>query len=264
MITRKHNINIFGEGSRTLVFAHGYGCDQDMWRPVADQFADSYRVVLFDYVGFGASDLSAYNSEKYSTLQGYADDVVAIGQALKLSGAVFIGHSVSAMIGAIAHITAPGIFTNLVMVGPSPNYLQDDDYDGGFSREQIDEMLDFLESNHLGWSQTMAPAIIANADRPELGDKLTESFCATDPQVARDFARVTFLTDCRDRLSEVTARTLILQSREDIIAPENVGEYVHAQIPNSEYVRLNATGHCPNLSAPHEVAAEIRKFLSRG
>lgn len=261
MVLERHNINIYGAGETTLVFAHGYGCDQNMWRPVADALAKEFRIVLFDYVGFGQSDLSAYDSERYSSLQAYADDVVEIGRHLDLRDAVFVGHSVSAMIGALANIAAPDLFSKLIMVGPSPYYLEDDDYRGGFTRDQIDEMLEFLDHNHLGWSQAMAPAIMGNPERPELGETLTNSFCATDPQVAQDFAKVTFLSDCRQELQNVTARTLILQCDEDIIAPVSVGEFVHKSISGSTFERLNATGHCPNLSAPEEVTAAIRRFL---
>ncbi|NNE57800.1 MAG: alpha/beta hydrolase [Hellea sp.] len=261
MIQKRHNINVLGDGPKTMVFAHGYGCDQNMWLPVAKNFQEKYRTVLFDYVGFGQSDLSAYDSERYNSLDAYADDVVAIGKALDLSGAIFVGHSVSAMIGALADSKEPGMFSELIMVGPSPYYLTDDGYNGGFTRAQIDEMLEFLDHNHLGWSQAYAPAIMGNPDRPELGETLTNSFCATDPQVARDFAKVTFLSDCRDALPNVKARTLILQCDQDIIAPENVGQYVHENIAGSTFSWLNAVGHCPNLSAPEEVTAAIRDFL---
>jgi len=206
--------------------------------------------VLFDHVGAGGSDLGAYDKVKYATLAGYADDVVEIGKALALTDAVFVGHSVSAMIGALATRKAPGMFSDLIMVGPSPRYIDDTGYVGGFSKEQVEELLDFLADNHLGWSAAMAPAIMGNPDRPELGEALTNSFCNTDPEIAREFARVTFLSDNRSDLPEIRARTLILQCREDIIAPPCVGEYVRERIPDSHYVLLDATGHCPNLSAP--------------
>ena len=261
MILRRNNVNILGEGSRTIVFSHGFGCDQHMWGKVAEALAPDYRIILFDHVGAGRSDLAAYDREKYSNLAGYADDVVEIGRELQLHDAVFVGHSVSAMIGALATLKAPDMFSDLVMVGPSPRYIDDGSYIGGFSRAQVDELLDFLADNHLGWSAAMAPAIIGNPDRPELGETLTTSFCNTDPEIARDFARVTFMSDNRDDLPRVKARTLVLQCRQDIIAPECVGEYVHARIPNSQYMLLDATGHCPNLSAPEEVAAAIRAFV---
>jgi sigma-B regulation protein RsbQ len=244
-----------------MLFAHGFGCDQAMWRDVAAAFEDDFRVVLFDHVGAGRSDLSAYDPAKYSTLSGYAQDVVEIGRALDLEDAIFVGHSVSAMIGALASIAAPGMFSELVMVGPSPRYVDDEGYTGGFSRQQVEELLEFLAENHLGWSAAMAPAIMGNADRPELGERLTNSFCSTDPDIAREFAGVTFFSDNREDLSKITARTLVMQCRDDIIAPEAVGEFVHAHLPNSEYVLLDATGHCPNLSAPGEVVAAIRAFV---
>jgi sigma-B regulation protein RsbQ len=243
------------------MFAHGFGCDQTMWEPVARNFQDDFQIVLFDYVGHGCSDLTAYSPERYGSLQGYADDVVEIGEALGLSDAVFVGHSVSAMVGALASLKAPRLFSELVMVGPSPRYIDDDGYRGGFSREQIDELLEFLAENHLGWSAAMAPAIMGNADRPDLGKRLENSFCSTDPEIARDFARVTFLSDNRADLPRVQTRTLVLQCSDDIIAPIEVGEYVHASVPHSEFRLLEATGHCPNLSAPEEVTAAIREFV---
>ena len=243
------------------MFSHGFGCDQHMWRDVAREFEANFRVILFDHVGAGRSDLGAYDSQKYSTLDGYADDVVEIGRELGLENAVFVGHSVSAMIGALASIKAPGMFSDLVMVGPSPRYIDDKDYVGGFSREQVEELLEFLADNHLGWSAAMAPAIMGNADRPELTERLASSFCATDPDIAREFARVTFFSDNRDDLPAVSARTLVLQCREDIIAPISVGEYVRDRVPDSSFILLGATGHCPNLSAPAEVTAAIRAFV---
>jgi sigma-B regulation protein RsbQ len=260
-VSRLHNVNVSGTGDRTMMFAHGFGCDQTMWEPVARNFEGDFRVVLFDYIGHGRSDLSAYSADRYSSLQGYADDVVEIGRDLNLGNAVFVGHSVSAMVGALASLSAPGMFSELVMVGPSPRYIDEDGYRGGFSREQIEELLEFLADNHLGWSAAMAPVIMGNADRPELSSRLENSFCSTDPDIARDFARVTFLSDNRSDLASVTARTLVLQCTDDIIAPVEVGEYVHARVPRSEFRMLQATGHCPNLSAPDEVTAAIREFV---
>lgn len=261
LVLARNNVSVRGSEGRVLVFAHGFGCDQHMWKDVAHQFEPDFKVVLFDHVGAGESDLSAYNSAKYSSLDGYASDLVEIGDALDLQNAVIIGHSVSAMIGALASIRRPDLFEEIVMVGPSPRYIDDGDYRGGFSEEQIEELLSFLDENHLGWSAAMAPQIMGNDDRPELGERLTKSFCATDPEIAREFARVTFYGDNRKDLPNVTARTLVLQCQQDIIAPEDVGRYVHARLPNSEYRLLNATGHCPNLSAPEEVTNAIRDFL---
>jgi sigma-B regulation protein RsbQ len=232
-----------------------------MWRHVWPSFADEYRVVLFDHVGHGRSDHSAFDSDRYATLEGYARDVLAICRSLELEDVVFVGHSVSAMIGALAAIAEPERFARLVMVGPSPRYVDDDGYVGGFSREDIDGLLASLESNYLGWSGAMAPVIMANDERPELGAELTDSFCATDPEIARHFARVTFLSDNRADLARVSTRSLVLQCSADVIAPSAVGAYVHEHLPDSELVQLAATGHCPNLSAPEETTAAIAAFL---
>jgi len=260
-VTSRNNIRIAGVGTKAMVFAHGFGCDQNMWRFVEPAFQDRFNTVLFDHVGAGHSDLSAYQSAKYASLEGYADDVVEIGRALHLKEAIFVGHSVSAMIGALASIKAPDLFESLVLVGPSARYINGQDYVGGFSREQIEELLASLADNHMGWSASMAPAIMGNPDRPELTEELTNSFCRTDPDIANEFARVTFMSDNRADLAKVTARTLVLQCREDVIAAEAVGEYVHRHIPASQYVLLDATGHCPNLSAPREVIAAIKAFV---
>jgi sigma-B regulation protein RsbQ len=244
-----------------MIFAHGFGCDQNMWRFVEPAFAKEFRTVLFDHVGAGGSDLKAYAKEKYSTLAGYAEDVIEIGRELRLTDAVFVGHSVSSMIGALAVEKAPGMFGKLVMIGPSPRYIDDGDYVGGFTEKQIGELLEFLDTNHLGWSAQMAPAIMGNPDRPELGEELTNSFCRTDPEIAKAFARVTFKSDNRADLGKIDIPTLILQCSEDIIASKEVGEFVHRAIPNSQIVMLEATGHCPNLSAPDEVIAAMRTFV---
>ncbi len=260
-VIERNNVQVSGHGARAMLLAHGFGCDQNMWRFVAPAFEDRYRVVLFDHVGAGRSDLAAYDKRKYSTLDGYATDVLEICDALALSDVVFVGHSVSAMIGVLAARRAPDRFRALVLVGPSPRYLNDTDYVGGFSPEEIDGLLESLESNYLGWSSTMAPVIMGNADRPALGDELTNSFCRTNPDIAAHFARVTFLSDNRDDLPLVRTPTLILQCAEDVIAPQAVGEYVHRAMPVSDLVLMTATGHCPNLSAPEETVTAIAAFL---
>lgn len=260
-VFERNNVRINGTGDRTMVFAHGFGCDQNMWRFVEPAFRDRFKTLLFDLVGAGQSDLAAYDPAKYSDLNGYAADVVEIGRELGLSNAIFVGHSVSAMIGALASIEAPEMFGDLVMVGPSPRYINDGDYQGGFSAEQIEELLESLADNHMGWSAAMAPAIMGNADRPELGEELTNSFCRTDPEIAKQFARATFTSDNRADLPKVKARTLILQSSDDIIADEQVGEYVHQAIAGSWIIHLKASGHCPNLSAPGEVISAMESFV---
>lgn len=257
----RNNVHISGAGTKAMVFAHGFGCDQNMWRFVAPAFEKDFKIVLFDHVGAGRSDLAAYDPAKYASLAGYADDVVEIGRELGFRDAIFVGHSVSAMIGLIASLKAPDLFESLVLIGPSPCYIDEEGYAGGFSREQIEELLDSLADNPMGWSAAMAPAIMGNPDRPELGEELNNSFCSTDPEIALQFARVTFTSDNRADLAGGTARSLILQCSEDIIASEAVGRYVHRHLPNSEIAFLKATGHCPNLSAPDEVVAAIRGFV---
>jgi len=262
-IARRNNVQIRGAGTRPILFAHGFGCDQNMWRHMTPAFEDAYRVVLFDHIGAGQSDSAAYDRAKYATLDGYATDVLEICDELNLRDVVFVGHSVSAMIGVLAARRDPGRFAALALVGPSPRYINDDGYTGGFTREDIDGLLDSLDSNYLGWSRAMAPAIMGNADRPELGTELANSFCRTDPEIAAHFARVTFLSDNRADLPLVDNPSVILQCADDIIAPTTVGEFVHAKMPNSELVYLKAVGHCPNLSAPQETAAAITGFLDR-
>lgn len=260
-VIERNNVHVRGTGEQAMMFAHGFGCDQNMWRFVEPAFENRFKTVLFDHVGAGGSDLKAYDKAKYSTLAGYAEDVVEIGRELDLNDAIFVGHSVSSMIGLLAAQRSPGMFGKLVLVGPSARYIDDGDYVGGFSEDQIEELLEFLESNHMGWSAQMAPAIMGNPDRPELGTELTNSFCRTDPEIAKAFARVTFKSDNRGDLAKVDIPTLILQCNEDIIASKEVGEFVHRGIPNSEIIVLEATGHCPNLSAPDEVISAMRTFV---
>ncbi|CAA9493226.1 MAG: Hydrolase of unknown specificity RsbQ, part of a novel [RsbQ - PAS domain] bacterial sensing module [uncultured Solirubrobacteraceae bacterium] len=259
----RNNVTVHGGPENApMMLAHGFGCDQSMWRFIWPAFEDTHRIVLFDHVGAGRSDWSAFDRDRYSSLQGYADDVVAICDELALEDVVFVGHSVSAMIGVLAAAERPGLFARLVLVGPSPRYIDDGDYVGGFSREDIDELLQSLDSNYLGWSSAMAPVIMGNPDRPELAEELTNSFCRADPQIAAQFARTTFLSDNRSDLARVETPALVLQCADDAIAPQSVGEYVHAQLPNSRLALLDAVGHCPNLSAPEATVAAMRDFLA--
>lgn len=259
---RRNHVTVSGNpDGRPMVFAHGFGCSQEMWHSVAPQFEANYKVVLFDHVGAGGSDLSAYDPGKYDSLHGYADDLLEILEDLDLHDVVYVGHSVSGMIGVLASVRDPSRFGALVLVGPSARYVNDTDYVGGFEQADIDGLLDALDSNYLGWSATMAPVIMGNAERPELGEELTESFCSTDPAIARHFARVTFLSDNRRDLGKVTTPTLVLQCSEDVIAPLPVGAYVHTHIPGSALVVMEATGHCPNLSGPDELVRDIRDYL---
>lgn len=258
----RHNAQVRGAGPQTMVFAHGFGCDQNMWRYVAPAFESDFRTLLFDHIGAGGSDLSAYDPVKYASLDGYADDVVGLCREQDVRAGVYVGHSVSAMIGILASKKAPELFEKLVLVGPSPCYIDDGaGYVGGFSEAQIRELLEFLDSNYMGWSQAMAPVIMGNARRPELADELTNSFCRTDPEIAKAFARATFLSDNRADLVGVPAQVLVLQCSDDVIAPQCVGEFVHRNLPGSQLLLMQATGHCPNLSAPDETIAAIRAFV---
>lgn len=262
-VLRRNNVTQLGNPlGRPVVFAHGFGCGQVAWKRVVPHFTDDYRVVLFDHVGSGSSDASAYDRGKYDSLHGYATDLLEILEALDLRDAVVVGHSVAAMMAVLAANRDASRIGALVLLGPSPRYVNDDGYVGGFEQADIDGLLDTLDANYLGWSREMAPMIVGNLDRPELGEELTESFCRTDPAIARHFAHVTFLSDNRVDLLDVTVPTLVLQSTDDIIAPLTVGEYVHVSIAGSSYRMLATTGHCAHLSGADEVAREIRGFLS--
>ena len=259
----RHNTHIVGNGP-PMIFVHGFGCDQNMWRSLAPHFAQRYQVILVDLVGSGGSDLAAYDKDRYATLQGHADDMCEVVR--EVGGgrpALFVGHSVSAMIGMLAGIREPALFGAQVMVGPSPCYINDGDYVGGFNRPDIESLLETLESNYLGWSSTMAPAIMGAPGKPELGAELTNSFCRTDPDIAKHFARVTFLSDHRADLPKLTAPTLIVQCNDDIIAPVSVGEYMHRVLPNSTLAVIDNLGHCPHLSAPGACADAMDDFLTR-
>lgn len=261
-VISRNNVKMWGEGSKTMLFAHGFGCDQNMWRFVTPAFENDYRIVVFDYVGAGKSDLSAYNNQRYADLNGYTQDVLDICEALDLSEVIFVGHSVSSMIGILAAIKRP-YFSKLILIGPSPCYINEDGYTGGFSRKDIEELLDTMDRNYIGWANYLAPAIMKNPDRPELGIELAESFCSTDPKIARQFATATFLSDNRKDLAKVNAPSLIMQCSEDLIAPFEVGNYLQAHLKRSTLKILEATGHCPHMSHPEETIAVIKEYLDQ-
>jgi sigma-B regulation protein RsbQ len=261
-IIRRNNVKVSGTGTQPMLFAHGFGCDQNMWRYVAPAFADDYRIVLFDYVGSGKSDLDAYDATRYASLDGYVDDLLEVIHALDLRDIVFVGHSVSSMIGIIAANREPNRFANLILIGPSPRYINAEGYVGGFERADIEGLLETMDKNYVGWANFLAPAIMKNPDRPELGAELTESFCSTDPTIARRFAEATFFSDNRADLASVSVPALVLQCSEDIIAPTVVGEYVHREMTGSAFKHMKATGHCPHMSAPEETIALMREYLA--
>ncbi len=262
-VVSRNNVKVSGRGTQPMLFAHGFGCDQHMWRFVAPAFEDDYRVVLFDYVGAGETDLAAYDPERYSALGGYAQDVLDVIHALDLRDVIFVGHSVSSMIGVLAANREPDRFDRLILIGPSPRYINDPpEYVGGFERSDIEGLLEMMDRNFIGWANFLAPAIMKNSEHPELGAELTESFCSTDPVVARRFAEATFLSDNRADLQHVTVPTLLLQCSEDMVAPDAVGEYLHRALPDSTLCRMAAVGHCPHMSAPEETIAAMRDYLA--
>jgi sigma-B regulation protein RsbQ len=263
-VLARNAVTILGNpDGQPMMFVHGFGCDQSMWRLVTPGFAADHKIVVFDLVGSGRSDLSAYDPAKYGDLTGYAQDLIEVASALSLEDIVLVAHSVSSMIAALAATLVPELFDSLVMVGPSASYINDGDYVGGFSPEDIDQLLETMDHNYLDWAAQMAPAIMDNPDRPALAGELTNSFCSTDPVIARHFARTTFLGDNRLDLPKVTVRTLVMQVRQDAIAPVTAGAFVHEHLAHSEMVVLDTFGHCPHLSDPEATSSAIRAFLSK-
>ena len=260
-VLKRNNVTVRGLGKQTIIFAHGFGCNQHMWQEVSSAFEKDYTVVLFDYVGAGQSDLQAYDSKKYSTLDGYAQDILDICHDLDISQAILVGHSVSSMIAVIAALKEPALFKKLIFVSPSPYFFNEIDYQGGLNRQDVDGLFEMMDSNYLGWSSMMAPLIMGNADRPELGEALSGSFCATDPAIAREFAKVTFYSDNRSYLPLLEVESLTLQCADDMLAPMQIGEYIKEHTPNNSLTNLKATGHCPHLSAPEEIINAITGYL---
>jgi sigma-B regulation protein RsbQ len=261
-IISRNNVKVWGKGTQPMLFAHGFGCDQNMWRFVTPAFENEFKIIAFDYVGAGKSDLSAYHPDRYSNLNGYAQDILEICEALDLRKVIFVGHSVSSMTGMLGAIKAPEYFSDLILVGPSPCYINDPDYNGGFERKDIVELLDTMDRNYIGWANFLAPAIMKNSDRPELGKELTESFCSTDPKIAKQFAMATFFSDNRKDLLKLEKPSLILQCSDDLIAPLDVGNYLHAHLKNSVLKVMKATGHCPHLSHPDETISLMKQYLA--
>lgn len=262
-IMHRNNIKLSGRGEHVLVFAHGFGCDQYVWKDIAPAFEDRYRVVLFDYVGSGKSDKSAYSEERYSTLAGYKQDLLELCDALGLDNIIFVGHSVSSMIGMLASIERPELVEKMVMIGPSPNFINDGDYYGGFEKSDIEGLLDMMEVDYERWAAFLAPVVLQNEERPDLAKDFEEVLCSNDPAIMRQFAEVTFTSDVRSELQKLTVPTLILQTSFDAIAPVKVGEYVHDQLPNSELMLMEATGHNPHISAAEETIAKIKVYLAK-
>lgn len=263
-IADRNNVQLIGEGERVLVLAHGFGCDQNVWRFITPALTPSYRVLLFDYVGCGRSRVDAFSVDRYFRLEGYAQDVIDICEAFDLRDVTFVGHSVSGVVGLLAALEQPERFRDLVMVGPSPCYLDmSPDYQGGFSREDLTELLDLMDKNYIGWANYLAPLAMGSDAADELKGELSGSFCSTDPLVARTFAKATFFSDYRYLLPKVRHPSLLLQSRSDVLANPSVGEYMHQHMPGSQLVMLDTEGHCIHMSDPEKVVDELLAFLSR-
>jgi len=260
-ITKRNNVRVIGQGQQTLMFAHGFGSDQNSFNAIIPAFEKDYKIILFDYVGAGESDLTFYDEQRYKSLEGYAMDVIDICHALDLRDVIFIGHSVSSMIGLLAVEQAPTLFHKLVFIGPSPRYINDDVYEGGMELHDLEGLLEVMESNYLGWSSTMAPAIVGNPDRPELGESLTATFQASDPEIAKNFARVTFFSDCRAKLPFLSVPSLTIQGQDDFLTSISVAEYVQEHTPGNQLVILSTSGHCPHLSDPDGVIIAIQNFI---
>jgi sigma-B regulation protein RsbQ len=261
-ILKRNNVKVSGRGTQPMLFAHGFGCDQNMWRFVTPAFEDDYQIILFDYVGSGKSDLQAYSAERYTVLDGYAQDILDICENLNLKDVILVGHSVSSITGILASIQCPQFFKRLILIGPSASYINDPpNYIGGFERSDIEGLLDIMEKNYIGWASFLAPIVMKNDDRPELTQELEDSFCSTDPAIANRFARATFYSDNRDDLPKVVVPSLILQCAEDAIAPTEVGKYMHRHLTQSTLKLMQATGHCPHMSHPQEVIKLIKEYL---
>jgi sigma-B regulation protein RsbQ len=264
-ILARNNVRVFGKGTQPILFAHGFGCDQNMWRFITPAFEEDYKIVLFDYVGSGKSELDAYDPKRYGSLDGYAADVLDICAALDLANVIYVGHSVSSVVGILAHIREPDRFERLILIGPSPCYINDPpDYVGGFERSDITALLEVMEKNYMGWANYLAPVVMKNAEQPELTRELEASFCSTDPEIARRFAEATFFSDNRSDLPKVKIPALIMQCSEDSIAPLEVGDYLQRTLAQSTLRVMKATGHCPHMSHPDETIQIIKEYLSAG
>lgn len=261
-VLKRNNVNIIGQGKQVLMFAHGFGCDQSMWRFVTPAFEKDYKIVLFDYVGCGKSDISQYREDRYNSLYGYALDVLEICHELELEDVILVGHSVSSMIGLLASIQDQERFRAMILVCPSACYINKNGYIGGFEEKDLHGLMEVMENNYVGWANFLAPMVMKNLERPELAQELEESFCSMDKEITGNFAKVTFFSDNRRELSEVKVPSLVLQCKEDDIASEIVGEYVHNTLENSEIYYMNATGHCPHMSHPQETIECMQKYLA--
>lgn len=258
----RHHVVSMGVGRPVIVLAHGFGCDQRMWRHVAPELASDHRVVLFDHVGAGRSDVSAWRPDRYASLSDYGRDVIEIIESLDCGPVVYVGHSVSGSIGMLAAIARPDLFQHLVMLCPNPCFINDPPYEGGFERADVMDLLELMDRNMSAWANFFAPVAMKNEDRPELRQELQDSLCSGDPVIVRHFAQLVFLADVRAELPKLRVPSLILQGGDDSVAPLSVGDYLHAHLPQSTLLRMVAPGHCPHMSHPQETVALIREYLA--
>jgi sigma-B regulation protein RsbQ len=262
-ITLRNNVTTSVNGKQPMIFAHGFGCDQNMWRFVAPYFADDYQVVLFDYVGSGKSDISKYDVKRYSRLEGYAEDILDICEALELTDAILVGHSVSSTIGLLASLKWPSLFSRHIMVCPSPSFLNYlPDYLGGFEKPDLEELLNLMDKNYIGWANYLAPLVMGMESTELLTGELSGSFCSTDPVIAKAFAKATFMSDYRDQYAQIKHPSLIIQNTHDALAATTVGQYLHRIMADNTITTLDAHGHCPHMTHPKLVIDEIGRFLN--
>jgi sigma-B regulation protein RsbQ len=261
-VIKRNNVTLKGTGNIPMMFAHGFGCDQTMWRFITPEFENRFRLILFDYVGCGKSDLSSYNPHRYNSLDGYAQDIIDVCDTLQLRDVILVGHSVSAVIGILANIQRPNLFKSLILICPSPCYINQPGYEGGFERNDLEELLEVMDNNYVSWAQYLAPIVMKNPENPILSEELAASFCSINPEITKKFAELTFFSDNREDLKKVNTPSLILQCSEDDIAPDAVGSFVNNHLKKSILYKLNATGHCPHMSEPEETIACINKFLT--
>lgn len=262
-ILKRNNVNIIGKGEKTIVFGHGLACDQKIWDTILPYFEEDYQIVLYDYVGSGDSDFSAFDTERYSTMHGYAKDLLEILEAIDVGEVIFVGHSVSAMIGILASIEKPEYFENLILIGSSPRYLNEHpNYHGGYDESDIEELITMMEMNFSGWATLAAANFMNNPDRPLLTEQLIEVYNEEDPAMMKSFAEVVFLSDHRQDLPEVTIPSLIMQCSEDSIVPLESAEYLHKHLKNSKLIVMEATGHYPQISYPEETVNTILEYIN--
>lgn len=260
-VIERNHVRVIGEGHQIIVMAHGFGCDQNMWQYITPYFKEQYKIVLFDYVGSGKSDMSAYDAEKYNSLHGYKQDLLEVIEALDLEQVIYFGHSVSSMIGLLAAIEQPQKFKQMIMIGPSPCYLNDEHYKGGFEKSDVEDLLSMMEMNFAGWASFMAPFAMGNEGTSPITEELENTFVSCNPQIAKQFAEVTFYSDYRDTIAKLQVPTLIMQCANDSVVPVEVGYYLHKNIKNSELVILDTRGHYPHISEPKLTVELMNNYL---